>query len=107
MSAGAAQVPGPDPAKVDSKHYQVLLENDRVRVLRIHYAPGEKSVMHAHPENLAVFLGDGHAKFTAPDGKTEERSWKAGEVLQAPAEQHLPENISDKPIEAVVIEFKK
>jgi quercetin dioxygenase-like cupin family protein len=106
MSTGAAQVPGPDPVKVDSKHYQVLLENDRVRVLRINYAPGEKSVMHVHPENLAVFLSDGRAKFGLPDGKSEERSWKAGQVLHSPAEQHLPENISDKPIDAVLVEFK-
>ena len=106
MSTGAAPAPGSDPVKVDSKHYKVVLENERVRVVRVNYPPGDKSVMHAHPENLTVFLSDGRAKFTSPDGKSEERSWKAGEVMHAPAEQHLPENVSNKPIDAILIEFK-
>ena len=45
-----------DPAKVDSNHYKVVFENDDVRVLRITYGPGEKSVMHYHPDAVAVFL---------------------------------------------------
>jgi quercetin dioxygenase-like cupin family protein len=36
-----------DPVRVDSKHYKVEFENDRVRVVRISYAPGERSVMHS------------------------------------------------------------
>ena len=33
-----------DATKVDPKHYKVEFENDEVRVLRITYGPGEKSV---------------------------------------------------------------
>jgi hypothetical protein len=35
----AAQSAGQDPIKVDSKHYTVELENEKVRVLRIRYGP--------------------------------------------------------------------
>src|SRR6185503_21222635 len=45
-----------DPVKVDAKHYKVMLENDQVRVLRIHYNPKEKSVMHEHPSAVVIFL---------------------------------------------------
>jgi hypothetical protein len=41
-----ARMPQPtaeDPVKVDPKHYKVEFENDRVRVVRIKYGPGEKS----------------------------------------------------------------
>ena len=58
-----ARVPQPtadDPVKVDPKHYTVEFENDRVRVVHIKYKPGEKSVMHSHPESVAVFLTDAH-----------------------------------------------
>ena len=95
-----------DPVKVDSKHYTVEAENDRVRVLRVKYGPGEKSVMHGHPAVVAVFLTENLGKFTYPDGKTEERSWKAGESMVMPAENHLPENLSDNPLELVLIELK-
>ncbi len=48
-----AQPAADDPVKVDSKHYKIEFENDRVRVVRIKYGPGEKSVMHSHPESVA------------------------------------------------------
>jgi len=61
---------GTGPVKSDAKHYKVDFENAQVRVLRITYGPHEKSVMHAHPASVAVFLTDGNVKFTLPDGKT-------------------------------------
>jgi hypothetical protein len=80
-----------DPIRVDPKHYKVEMENDRVRVLRIRYGPHEKSVMHSHPPSVGVFLNDVHFRFTYPDGKTEEGSAKAGDVMYFDAVEHLPE----------------
>lgn len=95
-----------DPVKVDAKHYKVELENDKVRVLRINYGPHEKSVMHHHPASVAVFLTDGQARFTTPDGKTQDAPVKAGSVQWTEAGKHLPENIGDKPFELILIELK-
>jgi quercetin dioxygenase-like cupin family protein len=95
-----------DPIEVDPKHYKVELENDRVRVLRITYGPREKSVMHSHPDGLAVFLTENRARFTLPDGRTEERSWTAGQTMLLLAEEHLPENLTDKSIELILVELK-
>ena len=95
-----------EPTKVDSKHYKVVLENDQVRVLRINYGPKEKSVMHEHPAGVVTFLTDSNVKFTLPDGKTVDSIGKAGEVREAPAGKHLPENMSDKAFEAILVEFK-
>jgi quercetin dioxygenase-like cupin family protein len=95
-----------DPVKVDSKHYKVEFENDQVRVVRVTYGPHEKSVMHEHPANVAVFLTDGKAKFTLPDGKTLEVPIKAGAVQWDGGGKHLPENIGDKAFELVVVELK-
>ena len=69
-----AQPKAQDPVKVDPTHYKVEFENKQVRVLRISYGPHEKSVMHGHPATVAVFLREGRARFTFPDGKSEERS---------------------------------
>jgi quercetin dioxygenase-like cupin family protein len=95
-----------DPVKVDPKHYKVEFENNEVRILRINYGPGEKSVMHVHPETVAVFLTDQKATFTTPDGKTTEVDAKAGEVKSLPAGPHLPQNIGDKPMELILVELK-
>jgi len=98
---------GQDPVKVDAKHYKVVSENDQVRVLRIHYGPHEKSVMHNHPASVAVFLTDSKGQFTYPDGKKEPFTAKAGEARYGPAVTHLPENTSDKPFELVLTELKE
>ena len=50
----AAPAYAQDAVTVDPKHYKVEMENDQVRVLRIHYGAGEKSVMHSHPASVAV-----------------------------------------------------
>lgn len=95
-----------DPVKVDPKHYKIEFENDQVRVLRISYGPGEKSVMHEHPASVAVFLTDGHVRFTQPDGKSQESSPKAGTALWNAAGKHRPENVGDKPFELILVELK-
>ena len=95
-----------DPVKVDPKHYKVEFDNAQARVLRISFGPHEKSVMHNHPANLAVFLTDGHAKFTLPDGKTQEAHMKTGQTEWDSGGKHLPENLSDQPFELILVELK-
>jgi quercetin dioxygenase-like cupin family protein len=104
-----ARMPQPtaaDPVQVDPKHYTVEFENDRVRVLRIKYGPGEKSVMHSHPESITVFLTDIHGKFTYPDGRTEDINANAGTVQHMDAFTHLPESTSKTPFEVIAVELK-
>jgi len=104
-----ARVPQPitdDPVRVDPKHYKIEFENERVRVVRIKYGPGEKSVMHSHPESIGVFLTGAHAKFTYPDGRTEDISADAGMVQHMDAFTHAPENLSDAPFEVIQVELK-
>jgi quercetin dioxygenase-like cupin family protein len=92
-----------DAVKADPAHYKVETENAQVRVLRVHYGPHEKSVMHSHPAAVAVYLSDGKIIFTDASGKTEDVTGKA---LYTPAQAHNPENISDAPFDAIVIELK-
>src|SRR5438093_723600 len=95
-----------DPVKVDPGHYTVEVENDKVRVLRIRYGPHEKSVMHGHPAGVGICLTDHFGRFTFPNGKTEERRLKAGQVFWLPGEEHLPENLGDAPLELILVELK-
>lgn len=95
-----------DASKVDSNHYKVAFENSQMRVLHIAYGPGEKSVMHHHPEGLAIFLTDGNVKFTFPDGKNKNITVKKDQVIWLPEQSHLPQNIGDKNFELYQIEMK-
>lgn len=96
-----------DSVRVDPRHYTVDMENDEVRIVRARYAPGEKSVMHGHPAAVAIFLTDCKVRMTYPDGRTEEMDVRAGQTQFTPAQEHLPENLSDHTIEVIVVELKQ
>ena len=87
--AAAAQ----DSAKVDPGHYKVLVDNGVIRVLKVSYGPGEKSPMHSHPDAMLVPLATGKARFTMPDGKTQDRELVAEIPDYTPAFTHAPANI--------------
>jgi len=97
---------GPDPTVVDAAHYKVELENDRMRVIRIQYGPGEESVMHYHPAGMAVFLTPAHGSFELPDGTTQPIDAEAGQAMLLPAGQHKPSNLGDEGFEVVQVELK-
>ena len=92
-----------DAVKVDPKHYKVEFENDQVRVLRITYGPGEKSVMHEHPDAVAVFLVDTEGKFHLPDGTAQDFNNKKGSTMWTPAGKHLPENTGKQPLQLILV----
>lgn len=95
-----------DAVKADPKHYTVISENDQVRILKVHYGPNEKSVMHSHPAGVVVYLTETKVKFHFPGGKSEEAGGKAGGAMYTPAVTHLPENATDKPFDVIVVELK-
>ena len=95
-----------DAVKVDPQHYTVVSENDQVRILKVHYGPHEKSVMHSHPATVAVFLTDAKGQFAFPDGKKQDFDVKAGQSQYQAATTHLPENTGDNGMDVIVVELK-
>jgi len=96
-----------DAVKTDPKHYTVVSENDKVRILKVHYGPHEKSIMHSHPDAVAVFMSDSTVQFTFPDGKKQSHTVKVGDSQFTPAGVHLPENMGDKGMDVILVELKK
>jgi hypothetical protein len=95
-----------DAVKTDPKHYTVISENDKVRVLKIHYGAHEKSIMHSHPDSVAIALNDSTVQFTLPDGKKQNATFKTGDAVYTPAGTHLPENTGDKGMDIILVELK-
>ena len=95
-----------DALKVDPTHYKMVLENASVRVLRVAYAPGEKSVMHQHPDAIVIPLSAATVRFTMPDGKSQDQELPSESALYTPAGTHIPANIGKGPVDAVLVEFK-
>lgn len=96
----------PDAVAADPRHYSVQFENDDVRLLRIKYGAGEKSVMHAHPASCSVILTRSVFKMTLGDSKVSTSEDEPGTVGCVDAGVHLPENTGKTPAEVILIEFK-
>lgn len=96
-----------DATEVDPDHYTLAFENDHVRVLRIQYGPGEKSVMHEHPAGVAVSLTGESWRMHLDDGTSVEAETQAGEPVWMDATTHMPENMSEEGAEVILIELKQ
>src|SRR5262249_4091897 len=92
--AGPAPVSKLDPTVVDAAHYKVALENDQVRVIRVHYGPHDKGAEHEHILNRVVLVLNDQ-----PGGK-------ADDVRMAGAGTHTEQNDSDQPADRIAVELK-
>lgn len=97
-----------DWVKVDPKHCKVEIDNDQVRAIRARYRAHEKGVLHEHPLNFVVaFLTDTNMRVTPTEGEPRTATRAAGDVVWGRPSKHVEENLNDKPLEVMVVEFKK
>lgn len=95
-----------DVAQVSPETHKVILENAQVRVFDVHVRPGERVAMHSHPSGVLCFLSDATVRITYADGRTEERSVKAGTAAWLDATTHQIENIGTTELHEIHTEMK-
>jgi quercetin dioxygenase-like cupin family protein len=101
----AVEVAG-DPVAVAPSQYSVVFENESVRVLRVNYAAGASSAVHAHPGLVVVNLTDGMWKSTGADGVANEGSNANEDIGWMAAETHSMQNTGEGAGEAILVEIK-
>lgn len=106
IGLAATTLAAQDPVKVSPQDYKIEIENSWVRVLRMKQGPHERVPMHEHPASVVVYLTHSHQRITGADGKLHEVTRKPGEVAYIDAVRHVEENLSDRPLDAVVVELK-
>src|SRR4051794_37648275 len=73
-SAGPMTAKGPamsDPVETDPELYQVVFENDRVRVLEYLDHPGDATTPHRHPDSVMVTLSSFRRRLSSGDQQVE------------------------------------
>ena len=106
MSTEKSKTLWPDPAKVAADVYTILMENDRVRVFDVRFKPGQKTVMHGHPDHVAYDLTAFTLNLKFPDGNSQDIPLNAGQVLWIGAGPHTAQNIGTTEGSVLVIELK-
>ena len=95
-----------DPIATDGDKYSVVLENERVRVLRYHDEPGDRTTQHAHPDYVLYAESSFKRRLTFPDGRKQEVEVKTGSGGYMKAHIHIGENIGDTNTDVIIVELK-
>lgn len=91
-------------------YYQVLFENDAVRVVDHKLAPGGTEPEHTHPPMLAYFVSGATLMITEADGSTSEATIPTGAFLGADNLvwwTHALENTGTTPLHTILVELKQ
>lgn len=88
LAVGASIDDALDPAKAAPHIYEVVLENERVRVLEVSLRNGEMAPLHKHPDHLVVYLSACGWLETTGDGERRMQSYTIGDVTWEPGMTH-------------------
>ncbi|MGB9376032.1 MAG: cytoplasmic protein [Mycobacteriales bacterium] len=94
-----------DPVLTNPKHYKVLFENERVRVLDYTDQPGDKTTVHEHPDSVMCTLSAFQRRLCSGDTERDV-DLPAGLTTWLPAQQHYGENIGGTDTHVVFVELK-
>jgi hypothetical protein len=96
-----------DPTVTNPEHYQVVFENDRVRVLEYSDHPGDKTTPHEHPDSVIIALSTFQRRMYSMDDEPHDVTLTAGKVGWLSAQRHSGHNIGQTESRALFVELKE
>lgn len=85
-----------DPISTNPVQYQILWENDFVRVLEYTDTPGVQTTPHQHPNSVMITLSAFDRRLSSGD-RVVDVSLPAGEAVWLPAQRHSGHNTGTTP----------
>jgi hypothetical protein len=96
-----------DAVQLDPSHNKVLFENDRVRVVDVHFGLGEKGPVVDKRPRVIILLNDMHADVTRHEGDTPSpRDGKAGVIQWSLGGSQATMNRNETKLDNIVVEIK-
>ena len=96
------------PEEVSPDVYQVILENDDVKVLNVTFAPGQGDNIHEHGVITYYGIKGGKLQNTLADGSVKEMEVPDGFVGHGNnIVKHQMENVGDDTVKVIIVEHKK
>ena len=96
-----------DPTTTDPDKYEVVFENERVRVLEYRDEPCQKTSPHDHPDSVMYTITDFERRLVAGTGESRDVHLAKGEVRWLDAQTHSGENIGETPTQVLFVELKE
>ncbi len=101
----SAQEEEQDALQAASNVYELVMENDRVRLLRAVFKPGAKAAMHHHPDHAVYVVKGGKIQLVSPSGEIQTLDLEPGKALFLEAQSHEATNLGNGDIELLVVEL--
>jgi len=95
-----------DPENVDSAHFRTILDTSDARVLLLHLNAHEGTMESQFTDRLEIALTGMYASVSDVDGKTYEVRREAGSVRWDRAVMYSAVNLSEKPLDNLIVELK-
>ncbi|HEX7104667.1 MAG TPA: hypothetical protein VF218_01755 [Acidothermaceae bacterium] len=96
-----------DPTCTDPDKYQVVFENEQVRVLEYVDHPGDRTSLHEHPDSVMCTLSSFRRRLYNADGDARDVEFAAGATGWLPAQRHAGHNIGDSDTHVIFVELKR
>jgi beta-alanine degradation protein BauB len=94
-----------DPTETDPDKYEVVFENDRVRVLEYRDRPGDRTSPHRHPDSVMYTLSSFERRLIQGEQHRDVRL-EPGRVSWLAAQEHSGENIGSTDTHVLFVELK-
>jgi hypothetical protein len=95
-----------DPTVTDPDKYQVVFENDRVRVLEYRDVPGDRTSPHHHPDSVMYTLSSFSRRLVHGERETDVQL-PAGRAAWLSEQDHCGVNIGDTETHVLFVELKE
>ena len=105
VAHGQENVPEKNAASANDAR-KVLMDTSNVRVVEMHFRPGERVEVDGKPSRLIYMLNDGSLVFSPPGKPSYELTLNRGEVAWVPPASNSVENEGARTVRALVVEIK-
>lgn len=106
LGSAAAQDKGAATAKKGEPVVKVLIDNDKVRAYSTTFKPGDTSPSRARVQRVIHYMNAGTLRRTYPDGKTEDRKFKAGDMVWIEPATYAVKNVGKSTVQLYGVEVK-
>jgi beta-alanine degradation protein BauB len=95
-----------DPVLTNPELYSVVFENARVRVLRYHDRPGDRTRPHHHPDSVMITMSSFQRQLIHGE-RSVAVTLSADEIRWLDAQEHSGQNIGSTDSMALFVELKE
>ena len=96
-----------DALKAEPEATNLIMENERVRVFGVKFKPGQKTIMHSHPDHVIYVLSGFKLSLEVPGSAGQTVELEPGQTLWMKAGPHAAQNVGGTEGHAVVVELKE